>query len=70
MCVRVIIDQSIDGTCAHLSLKSSLSILHKSRDIWQTFGSAYLTYISQEKLYLFGGKKHFHSTFDFLKKIM
>lgn len=33
MCVRVIIDQSIDGTCTFLSLKSNVSVLHKSRDI-------------------------------------
>lgn len=63
MCVRVIIDQSVDGTCAHLSLKSSFSVLHKSRDIRQTFESAYLTYISQEKLYLFGGNKTFPQYF-------
>lgn len=64
MYVRVIFDQSIDGTRNHLSLslKSSLYILHKSRDIRQTFRSAYLTQtqnISQEKLYLFGGRKTF-----------
>lgn len=60
MYVRVIIDQSIDGTCTHLSLKSSLCILHKSCDIRQAFGSSYLTQthnISQEKLYFWGGRK-------------
>lgn len=51
MYVRVIFDQSIDGTCNHLSLKSSLYILHKSRDIRQTFRSAYLTH-SRRKIFL------------------
>lgn len=41
MCVGVIINLSIDRTYS-LSLKSSLYILHKSRDIKQIFVSDYL----------------------------